>query len=72
MNPLFNILNGGMQPQNPMMNMMTQLNQFKQTFQGNPKQQVQQLLNSGRMSQEQFNQLSQMATQIQNMMNGKF
>lgn len=72
MNPLFNILNGGMQPQNPMMNMMTQLNQFRQTFQGNPKQQVQQLLNSGRMSQEQFNQLSQMATQIQNMMNSKF
>ena len=72
MNPLFNILNSGMQPQNPMMNMMTQLNQFKQTFQGNPKQQVQQLLNSGRMSQEQFNQLSQMATQIPNMMNGKF
>ena len=72
MNPLFNILNSGMQPQNPMMNMMTQVNQFRQTFQGNPKQQVQQLLNSGRMSQEQFNQLSQMATQIQNMMNGKF
>lgn len=72
MNPLFNILGGGMQPQNPMMNMMAQLNQFRQTFQGNPKQQVQQLLNSGKMSQEQFNQLSQMATQIQNMMNNKF
>lgn len=72
MNPLFNILNGGMQQQNPMMNMMTQLNQFRQAFQGNPKQQVQQLLNSGRMSQEQFNHLSQMATQIQNMMNNKF
>lgn len=72
MNPLFNILNGGMQPQNPMMKMMTQLNQFRQTFQGDPRQQVQQLLNSGRMSQEQFNQLSQMATQIQNMMNNKY
>lgn len=72
MNPLFNILNGGIQPQNPMMNMITQLNQFRQTFQGNPKQQVQQLLNSGKMSQEQFNQLSQMATQIQNMMNNRF
>ena len=58
MNPLFNILNGGIQPQNPMMNMITQLSQFRQTFQGNPKQQVQQLLNSGKMSQEQFNQLS--------------
>lgn len=72
MNPLFNILNGGIQPQNPMMNMITQLSQFRQTFQGNPKQQVQQLLNSGKMSQEQFNQLSQMATQIQNMMNNRF
>ena len=54
------------------MNMIQSLNQFAQTFRGDPKQQVQQLLNSGRMSQEQFNQLSQMATQIQNMMNGKF
>ena len=41
------------------------LNQFSQTIQGDPKQQVQQLLNSGRMSQQQYNQLSQMATQIQ-------
>lgn len=72
MNPLFNILNSGMQPQNSMMNMMAQLNQFRQTFQGNPKQQVQQLLNSGKMSQEQFNQLSQIATQIQDMMNNRF
>lgn len=72
MNPLFNILNGGTQPQNSMMSMMAQLNQFRQTFQGNPKQQVQQLLNSGKMSQEQFNQLSQMATQIQNMMTNRF
>ena len=72
MNPLFNILNGGMQPQNPMINIINQLNQFKQTFQGDPKQQVQQLLNSGKMSQQQFNQLSQMATQIQNMMNNRF
>ena len=72
MNPLFNILNGGIQPQNPMTNMINQLNQFRQTFQGDPRQQVQQLLNSGKMSQQQFNQLSQMATQIQNMMNNRF
>ena len=47
---------------------MNQFNQFRNTFQGDPKQQVQQLLNSGRMSQNQYNQLSQMATQIQNML----
>lgn len=52
-------------------NMMGQFNQFKQTFRGDPKAQVQQLLDSGQMSQQQFNQLSQMATQFQNMMRGR-
>lgn len=33
----------------------------------NPQQMVQDLLNSGRMSQEQFNQLKQTAEQIQQM-----
>ncbi len=51
-----------------MQDMLSKLTQFRQSFQGDPKQQVQQLLNSGRMSQSQYNQLSQMATQIQNML----
>ena len=73
-NPLFNMLGGGM-PQLPgplgnMANFISQLNQFRANYQGNPQQQVQQMLNSGQMSQAQFNQLSQMATQIQNMMKG--
>ena len=66
-NQLFNVL-GGQQQTNPMTNLVNQLNQFRQSFSGVPKQQVQQLLNSGRMSQNQYNQLSQMATQIQNML----
>lgn len=47
-------------------NFMNRFNQFRQAFgnQQNPQQIVQQLLDSGRMSQEQFNQLSQMASQI--------
>lgn len=52
-------------------NMISQFNQFKQNFKGDPKAQVQQLLDSGQMSQMQFNKLSQMATQIQNIMNGR-
>lgn len=67
-NQLFNLL-GGQQMQNPMTNIVNQFNQFRQSFQGDPKQRVQQLLNSGQMSQAQFNQLSQMATQFQNMLN---
>ena len=50
---------------------VSRLNQFRQGFSGNPKEQVQQLLNSGRMTQNQYNQLSQLATQIQNMLNNQ-
>ena len=55
-NPIFNALN-----QN---NMMVQFDEFKKTFTGDPKEEVQKLLNSGRMSQSEFNRLSQMANQL--------
>ena len=48
-------------------NMFTQFQQFAQNFQGDARAQVYQLLNSGRMTQEQFNQLSNMANQFQMM-----
>lgn len=51
-----------------MSNMINQFNQFKNSFKGDSQQQVQELLNSGRMTQQQYNQLSQLATQFQNMM----
>lgn len=73
-NQLFNLLGGSSQSMNPfgnMQNLMGQLNQFRNNLNGDPKQQVQELLNSGRMSQTQYNQLSQMATQIQKMLNGR-
>lgn len=69
--PLFNAFgNGGMN--NPLMNnfngIMQRFNQFRSTFRGNPQEQVQRMLNSGQMSQEQFTQLKQMADQFQRMM----
>lgn len=73
-NSLFNLLGGNSQNTNPfgnIQNLMGQLNQFRNNLNGDPKQQVQELLNSGRMSQTQYNQLSQMATQIQRMLNGR-
>ncbi len=54
--------------QNPIQ-MIQQFNQFRQTFQGDPRQQVQNLLDSGQMSQEQFNQLSSMAQIFQQLIN---
>lgn len=67
MNPLFNMF-GNQSANGPFGNMnqvINQYNQFKSNFQGDPKQQVQNLLNSGQMSQEQFNQLSNMAQAFQ-------
>ena len=68
-NPLF----GGV-PQNPFGNiqqLMQQFNQFRQSFQGDPRQQIQQLLNSGKISQQSYNQAYQMAQQFQKMMGNK-
>ena len=62
MNSLFNDFRP--QQNNSMNNFLSQFNQFKSTFTGNPEQQVKQLLSSGRMSQEQFNQLAQTANQL--------
>ena len=63
MNSLFNDFHS--QHTNQMNNFLTRFNQFKSTFTGNPEQQVRQLLSSGRMSQEQFNQFAQTANQLQ-------
>lgn len=69
-NSLFRSLGGGTMPGSfgNMQNLVQQFRQFTQNFRGNPQQQVQQLLNSGRMSQTQFNQLQQMAQQMQGML----
>lgn len=58
-NDLFNQL-GGMQS-NPM---LQRLIQFKQNFSGNPQQMVQNLINSGKISQSQVNQYAQQANEI--------
>lgn len=63
--------NGMPNPMNNMQNIMQRFNQFRQAFQGDPKQQVQQMLNSGRISQTQYNQAYQMAQQFQRMLGGK-
>ena len=63
-NPLFGMM-GGNQITNPI---FQELMQFKNNFKGDPRAQVQQLLNSGKVSQSQYDQAVQMANQIQKMM----
>lgn len=56
-NPLFN----QMQNMNPM---LRQFEQFRRNFTGDPRQQIQQMLNSGKISQAQYNQAVQTAQQF--------
>ena len=66
-NPLF----GMMQSQGPLNGLMQRFQQFQQMFRGDPRQQVQQMLNSGKISQSQYNQAVQTAQQLARMMGMK-
>ena len=60
-NPLYNALNG--QQTNPMQNLVNDARRLRQTMQ-NPRAEVERLLQTGQMSQQKFNELSQIAQQI--------
>ena len=68
-NNLYNELNNFQSPFRNFQQMVNEFNKFKNSFQGDPKQIVQELLQSGKMSQAQYNQLSQMALQFKNLLN---
>lgn len=57
-NPFFGAMGGG----NGFMQMVQQFQQFKANFHGDPKAEVEKLLQSGKLSQAQLNQLQQMAS----------
>ena len=63
MNPFFQSFNN--QYRQP--SMSEQFRNFASTFRGNPREQVEQLLRSGQMTQAQFNEYSQMANQLSSM-----
>lgn len=65
---LFESLVGKTPSTNNIQTMLSRFQQFKRTFTGNPQQQVQQLLNSGKISQSQLNQAVQMAQQLQKLL----
>nr|DAF73860.1 MAG TPA: hypothetical protein [Caudoviricetes sp.] len=65
-NPLFNALGGNKMP-GPMGNfqqMMQQFQQFKANFQGDPQQEVQRMIQSGQLSQQQLDQVQNVARQF--------
>lgn len=64
-NPLFNQF--GRQAANPYSQLMADARRLRQTL-SNPRAEVERLLNSGAMSQSDFNRLAPMAQQISAMM----
>ena len=56
---------------NPFMQIMQEAQKLKNTFKGNPREEVQRLLNSGELSQADFNRYSQIAQQVVQMMGNK-
>lgn len=70
-NPIFNAL-GGANGNNPM-NMMQQFQKFMGEMKGkNPTEEINKLLQSGKVSQQQLNQAQQMAQQMQGTFKGFF
>ena len=67
-NPLFNALGGGIPQGNGPMQMIQQFMQFKQNFKGDPKAEVQKMLQSGKISQQQLNQVQGVAHQFQGLL----
>lgn len=63
MNPLYNQMNQMNQP-----NIIQRFMQFKNGFRGNAQQQIQQMLNSGQISQEQYNNAVQQAQALRKML----
>ena len=49
---------------NPFKQLAQQAREFQKQFNGSPRQEVERLLQTGQMSQAQFNQYSQIAQQV--------
>ena len=70
-NLLYNMFGRNAMPGNIPMDIMQQFQQFRQQMQGkDPVSEINRLLQSGQISQQQLNQAQQMAQQMQNVLKG--
>lgn len=70
-NLLYNMFGRNAMPGNVPMDIMQQFQQFRQQMQGkDPVSEINKLLQSGQISQQQLNQAQQMAQQMQNVLKG--
>lgn len=68
MNPMGSNMQNGMFSN--FQQLMQQFQQFCSMFQGNPEEEVKKLVTSGKISQQQLNQVQQMAQMFQGLLGG--
>ena len=66
MNPIYQMMMQNM-PRNNVVSLIQRFQQFRNGFGGNAEQMVKQMLQSGRVTQDQYNSAVQMAQQLQGM-----
>ena len=59
-NPLYNQYG----PQNGISKMINEINNFKNNFHGDPRAEVEKMMQNGQLSQADFNQYAQMANEL--------
>ena len=64
MNSFYNTMLGN----TPMGNMISQYKNFRNTFNGDPQQKIQEMLNNGQITQQQLNQAQNMAMQFKKLL----
>lgn len=67
-NPFFNAF-GKQAGNDPMSRMVSEFKRFSESFKGDPRQEIQRLLDSGEMTQQQLNQLQSIAGQFRQFFN---
>lgn len=66
-NPFYQAMGGNVNPLGNFGQLVQKFQQFKTSFQGDPKAEVEKMLQSGALTQEQLNRAQAMARQFQNL-----
>ena len=67
-NPLYQAMGGNVNPLGNFGQLVQKFQQFKTSFRGDPTAEVEKMLQSGALTQEQLNQAQAMARQFQNLL----
>ena len=67
-NPFYQAMGGNVNPLGNFGQLVQKFQQFKTSFQGDPKAEVEKMLQSGALTQEKLNRAQAMARQFQNLL----